>query len=405
MIIKGKTPYFEKSFKKLTGVELFDFFQFALWLSFASVQQKGIIKFEQLVKDFYPKYSVEYIAKVITIISGGPNKMSLVMRSIATTHISSERYFAQPKLLEIPFFRFEDRLGSLHNSISCKGLAEFVLNTFKINDHEKFRQHFSRHFEEYVGVIIDESEYPYRNEKELENIYKANTKSGKVIDYLIEKGDSTIFVDAKAIEPPEKVMITDDAEIIRQRLKKSFTKGIEQSFECANILVDCEEITLAEYQNRFVIVVTHQDFYLSNGLSVQAYIATDFFQELVDTYGDHIPIRNVHFCAVEDFEGIMITCKEHDIELSEFLRYCTKQDSEASTKKFDIRQHLQSLLQSKDIVENSPIGTDYLSKRKDELFDSLAETLKENSDYWKSSGAASIPEFTRKYHEFSAFMA
>ena len=404
MMIKGKTPYFENTFNKHTGVGLFDFFQFSLWLSFVSVQQKGIIKYEQLIKDFYPEYSIEYIAKVITLISGGPNKMTQVMGSIATPNISSERYFAQPKLLEVPFFKFGDRLGSLHNSVSCKGLADFVLNTFKVKDHEKFRRHFSRHFEEYVGIILDESSYPYRNEKELEKIYKANDRSGKVIDYLLEKDGSTVFVDAKAIEPPEKVMVTDDAEIIRQRLKKSFTKGIEQSFECANILVECEEVSLAEYQNRYVVVVTHQDFYLSNGLSVQTYIAKDFFQTLADTYGDHIPIENVHFCAIEDFEGIMFMCKEHDIELSEFLRYCTEQDSEAITKKFDIRQHLQSFLQSKDIEKNSPIGTDYLSKRKDELFDALTNTLKSNNDYWKNNGAAAAPKFFKIYYEFSELM-
>ncbi|MCQ8890907.1 hypothetical protein NQT72_15540 [Pseudoalteromonas carrageenovora] len=403
-IIKGKTPYFEKTFKKFTGIELFDFFQFALWLSFASVQQKGIIKFEQLIKDFYPKYSVEYIARLITLISGGPNKMTQVMGSIATPNISSERYFAQPKLLDVPFFRFENRLGSLHNSVSCKGLAEFVLNTFKVKEHEKFRRHFAKHFEEYVGIILDESGYPYRNEKGLEKIYKANAKSGKVIDYLLEKDGSTVFVDAKAIEPPEKVMVTDDAEIIRQRLKKSFTKGIEQSFECANILVECEDVKLADYQNRFVIVVTHQDFYLSNGLSVQAYIAKDFFQELAHTYGDHIPIENVHFCAVEDFEGIMFMCKEHGVELSEFLLYCTVQDSDAITKKFDIRQHLQSFLQSKDIEKNSPIGTDYLSKRKDELFDALTDTLKTNNEYWKENGATAIPEYLEKYYKFCKLM-
>jgi hypothetical protein len=403
-IIKGKTPYFEKSFKKFTGIELFDFFQFALWLSFASVQQKGIIKFEQLIKDFYPKYSVEYIAKIITLISGGPSKMTQVMGSIASANISSERYFAQPKLLDVPFFRFENRLGSLHNSVSCKGLAEFVLNTFKVKEHEKFRKHFSRHFEEYVGIILDESGYSYRNEKELKKIYKANKKNGKVIDFLLEKHGSTVFVDAKAIEPPEKVMVTDDAEVIRQRLKNSFTKGIEQSFECANILVECEEISLAEYQNRFVIVVTHQDFYLSNGLSIQKHIAKDFFQELAETYGDHIPIENVHFFAVEDFEGIMFMCKEHGIELSEFLRYCTAQDSEARTKKFDIRQYLQSFLQSKGMEGNSPIGTDYLSKRKDELFDTLTDTLKTNNEYWKKNGVKSAPEFFRKYNEFTALL-
>lgn len=404
LIIKGKTPYFESSFKKFTGVELFDFFQFSVWLSFASVHQKGIIKIEQIITNFHPKYSLGYIAKVVALVSGGPSKISKVMNNGVLPTISAERYFAQPKLLEVPFFKFENKLGSLHNSISCKGLADFVLNTFKDKDHEQFRKHFSRHFEEYVGVVIDESNNTYRTEKDLEKIYKANSKKGKVIDYLLESEKSTVFIDAKGIEPPEKVMITDDPNIIRQRLRKSFSKGIEQSFECANILTDCEEVTLANYEDRFVVVVTHQDFYLSNGLVLQEYVAKEFFQELKDTYGDHIPIENVHFCSVEDFEGIMITCKTYSIDLSDFLRYCTSQDSHPSTKTFDIRQHLQFFLKSKEAPKKSPIGTDHLLNRKNELFDALTGTLKTNSEYWKAKGNLAVPEFIQKYYMFSEML-
>lgn len=71
---------------------------------------------------------------------------------------------------------------------------------------------------------------------------------------------------------------------------------------------------------------------------------------------------------------------------------------------YDIRQHLQSFLQSKDIEKNSPIGTDYLSKRKDELFDALTNTLKRNNDYWKNNGVAAAPEFFKIYYEFSELM-
>lgn len=363
MIIDGKTPYFKKTFKKITGIELFDFFQVSLWLSFASVQQKGIIKYDQILKEFYPKYSTHYLATILKLVSGGPAKLTKVMSEVKSPKISNERYFATPKLLDVPFFKFEDRLGSLHNSVSCKGLAEFVLNLFKSNDHEKFRQHFSRHFEAYVGTIIDESKLAYINERDIEAIYKANGLKGKVIDFLLTDIDSSIFIDAKAIEPPLKLMVSDNPTIIKQRLKGSFTKGIEQSFECAQLLMNCKEIQLSKQEDRFVIVVTHQDFYLSSGASLKEHISNDFFSDLIVKYGDHIPIENVHFCSIEDFEGIMIMCSDHSIELPEFLRFCSVQDSIAQTRKFDIRQHLQSFMTEKEIVKNSPIGTnaDHLS--------------------------------------------
>jgi hypothetical protein len=400
MIISGKTPYFEKTFKTITGIELFDFFQLSLWLSIATVEQKGIIKYEHIVNNFCPQYSVEYISNIIKLICAGPAKMQQVMQTVAKPEISPERYFAQPKLLEVPFFKFEDRLGSLHHSVSCKGLAEFVLNTFKQEDHIKFRKHFSRHFEEYVGVVLDEAKEAYIDENAIKRIYKANKQEGKVIDYLILKDESSVFIDAKAIEPAAKVMVTDDAEIIRQRLKGSFIKGIEQSFECAKILTCCKEVSLATRANRFVLVVTHQDFYLSNGVSLKEQISADFFTSLIDKYGDYIPVENVHFCSIEDFEGIMMIYSKHEIELTEFLRFCTEQDSQAATKKFDIRQHLQSFFTSKGIDKNSPIGSNYLLKRKDELFGSLTKTLNANHDYWKKIGEEGIPQYLSFYGQF-----
>lgn len=399
MIIDGKTPYFEKTFKKITEIELFDFFQLSLWLSFASVHQKGIIKYEQILKEFYPKYTTHYLAKILKLVSGGSAKLREVMSTVKTPKISPERYFASPKLLDVPFFKFEDRLGSLHSSVTCKGLAEFVLNIFKTNDHEKFRNHFSRHFEAYVGIVIDESKLTYINESNIETIYKANGLKGKVIDFLLTEINSSIFIDAKAIEPPAKIMVSDNPKIIRQRLKGSFTKGIEQSFECAKLLIGCKEVQLSKRENRFVIVVTHQDFYLSSGASLREHISNDFFSDLIAKYGDHIPIENVHFFSIEDFEGIMLMCSDHSIELPEFLRFCSAQDSQPQTRKFDIRQHLQSFMTEKEIVKNSPIGTNYLLKRKDELFEALKETLRSNSEYWKVHGTNVIPEYLNKFSE------
>lgn len=47
----------------------------------------------------------------------------------------------------------------------------------------------------------------------------------------------------------------------------------------------------------------------------------------------------------------------------------------------------------------TPIGTDYLLKRKDELFGALEETLKSNGKYWKVNGVNAIPEYLEKFSE------
>jgi len=404
MIIKGKTPYFETTFKKLTNVELFDFFQFSVWLSLASVQQRGIVKYEQIINDFFPKYSVEYIVTMIKLISGGPNQITQVMQNIHTENISQERYFATPKLLEVPFFRFEDRISSLHSSLSCKGVAEFVLNIFKREDHGNFRKHFSRHFEEYVGKILRESKISYINEKDIEKIYIKNGLKGKVIDFLVSQNDSAIFIDAKAIEPPNKVMVTDDKKIISQRLKGSFAKGIEQSFECAKLLMGCRDTYLPEPNNRFVIVVTHQDFYFSNGISLKEHVSNDFFVNLTEKYGDVIPVENVHFCSVENFESIMLLCTQYDMDISKFLNYCSEMDSKPQTQKFETRQHLECFANTHISTDQSAKGTDYLSEKKFELFEALKSTIKCNKDFWSENGIKAAPLFIDKVKEIRHLM-
>jgi len=400
MIVKGKTPYFENKFKTATGVSLKDFFQISLWLILASLLQKGIIRYDQVLKELYPQYSIETISLTLRLLAGGMSELGIVMSEKYTdNYISHERYFAAPQLLKVPFFKFKDSIGSLHQFISTKGVAEYVLELFKANDHENFRLHFTRHFEEYVGIVIDESQIPYITEVDIKATYKKNKVIGKVIDFLLTEEDTSIFIDAKGIEPPEKILMTDEPEIIRQRLKKSFSKGVEQSFECADILIKLSNITLAERQNRFVLIVTHKEFYISNGTYLKHQITDDFFDNLIEKYGDHILIENVHFCCIEDFEGISYMCKEYGFKLSDFLRFCSVEDLEARTKKFDIRQHMQSFLKENKISKTSPIGSDYLLGRKSELFEPLIKSIKDNNNYWRVNGTLAIPEFIACHKE------
>lgn len=399
LIIKGKTPYFENKFYEINEVELKQFIEISLWLQMAALAQEGNVRYDQIIKELYPAYDLHTIEITLKLLAGGLDKLQEVMSQTFTDKISSERYFASPQLLKVPFFKFSESIGSMHQSISCKGVAEFVLEFFKVNDHENFRKHFTRHFEEYVGKVIEEAGIPCVDEKRLNAIYKENQVKGKVVDFLLTQDDDNTFIDAKGIEPPEKVLMTDKPDIIRQRLKKSFSKGVEQSFECAEILNECDEISLCEREKRFVLVVTHQDFYILSGAYLKRNITDSFFDELVEAYGDHVPVDNVHFCSIENFEGIMHICKEHGVKLSDFLRFCNQQDSDTRTKKFDVRQHIQSFCTSLGLDKTSPIGSDYLLERKDELFNSLIEGVKANGEYWRANGTNAIPEFIHKYQE------
>lgn len=399
LIINGKTPYFENKFYEGNEVDLKQFIEVSLWLLIASLARNGSVRYDQILKELYPAYDLKTIAVTLKLLAGGLDKLREVMSQTLTDKISSERYFASPQLLKVPFFKFTDSIASIHQSISSKGVAEFVLDFFKANDHDNFRKHFTRHFEDYVGKVIGETGIPFVNEKELKAIYRTNKVNGKVIDFLLTSNEDYIFIDAKGIEPPEKVLITDEPDIIRQRLKKSFCKGVEQSFECAGILDDCGAIKKGERANRFVLVVTHQDFYILNGTYLKQNITDSFFDELVEAYGDHIPIENVHFCSIENFEGIMHICKKYDVKLPDFLKYCNRQDSDARTKKFDIRQHIQSFCESLGLDKTSPIGSGYLLERKDELFNSLKVSLEANRKYWRINGANAIPEFIHIHRE------
>jgi hypothetical protein len=288
--------------------------------------------------------------------------------------------------------RFENAIVGLHNSLVSKGLASKVTDLLKNNDIHRYKRNFSKLFETYIGTILIESGIYFQDERSIIKTFSAAGVESKVIDYLVCEDNSNVFIDAKAIEPPTKVLVTDDAKIIRQRLKSSFLKGVEQAIECCSTLVSIKS-KLASYENRYALIVTNEDFYISTGARFSNMVDNSFFTELRTKYGDMIPGENVFFSTVEDFESIATLCRENSTKLSAFLDYAKKEDSKPETSKFLIRQHIEDYLKSINCDSSASVGSDALDETKRKLFEDLGKTVTDSKRYWQTVGESGIPEF------------
>ena len=136
--------------------------------------------------------------------------------------------------------------------------------------------------------------------------------------------------------------------------------------------------------------MTHQDFYLGNGVKLASYIGDEYRQRIDEAVAGKIPLKNVHFCCVADLEGILALCNETETEISEFLDFCNIEEETPGTSKFEMRQHIQAYAEKLASEKISPIGSDRLVENYKYLTSELAGKMSKSQQYW-SEGSVKIP--------------
>lgn len=387
---------FDETFRNETDMGIKDFFAISLWTTIAFTKERHAIKYEDIIHNLHPHYSVDTLVKYFRLIGAGRSRLAETMMETKDGNISAESYFSDTKLLKMPILFYTERMVSIYNALLVRSLSEFALETLKKKDIDRFRRIFSPAFENYVEIAIKETGFTYFNEAEIQDIYKENNKTAKSVDFIIKEDACTIFIDTKAIEPHQKVKVSDKPRVLMGKLESSFSKGVVQAFETAKTLLSCNKHRIRIEDKRFALVVTNKDFYISNGIKLHEQISDEFFTKLAAEHGNNIPIENVYFICIEDFEGLLLLCKNNTVSLGEFLDFCVAQDSNPLTAKFDVRQHINAFAKQIVAKNEGPIGTNRLLDAKEHLFDLLITANEESNSYWRKGGMALIPEFVNK---------
>lgn len=117
-----------------------------------------------------------------------------------------EEYFSEPLLLEKPILILPEGISTAHPYVASIGLSEFVLRTLKTADSRGFRDKFTKEFEEYLAYVFDAYGFETTREEQLKAVYRDNKIQGKVVDFLHQRNGTSIFIDAKGVEPNQKYL-------------------------------------------------------------------------------------------------------------------------------------------------------------------------------------------------------
>jgi hypothetical protein len=225
-------------------------------------------------------------------------------------------------------------------------------------------------FERYVERGLVYSGVPYVTEKTLS---KELNGDGKVVDFLINDGDSNIFVDSKAVEMAHQGKVTHLANIVKDRVKTSIIKAIEQAFDVLRRLkeTNTSNSIIKHRKNNYLLVVTFKELYLGNGQNLFDAIAKDKLQELIENYQDspQIALENMYFITIDEFDYFVQLIKDGKITFASGLSKARESDREAKNKKFDFTLHLRSW----DTEQKPPI---YVQNEADMLFSKIETTFR-----------------------------
>lgn len=389
---KNQQSSYYSIFFKETGVNLEDFFVFCfmVFVIFEN-QNNSYCNYSVLIVNLYPYFSVEEILKMIDLVGATPNKIREMMiewRSKNSLHKSE--FFSEPFTIKKPILLLQDKFTTPHSYIATIGVSELIMRIFK-EKNSKFKDKFTKAYEEYIFDIFVNFNDSIIRESELIGFYNSISCEGKVADFLLKEDSKNIYVDAKGTEPHELTLITTNPKIIKDRLKSAHLKAIVQTCECASILSENNYEGSAELENRYSLVVTHQDYYLSDGKTLKEYLGKEFDKVLKFSEGK-ILLENIHFISVEDFEGVLRLCKDVNKPLYDFLDYCREKNSSIKTKVFHMRQHLESYSKLNGSSLTSPIGCDRLLKANSRLAFKLSEINKKCVKYWKKGGNVKVKE-------------
>ncbi|MGD8110675.1 hypothetical protein [Vibrio sp. TRT 17S01] len=201
-----------------------------------------------------------------------------------------------------------------------------MLRILKEDNPSTFRNRFSRAFESYMANTFNDFSIPVVPESSIEQHYKKHNIDGKVVDFLLNVDGKSVLFDAKGVEPKDVLLTTDSSKTVKEKLRDTLLKGVEQAAECSQLLSKTQYPDFADYSDRYALVVSHKEFYFGGGAQLAEYLGEFSEDKIHKVVENKIPIENIHFCSIAELEGMIAICVEASTSIPNFLEYCTQQN-------------------------------------------------------------------------------
>lgn len=221
-----------------------------------------------------------------------------------------------------------------------------------------------------------------------------------MVDFLISDNQNSLFIDAKGVEPNDTVLTTDSPRVIKDKLRDHLMKGISQAVDAASNMSLIFPEEYSQINSRYVLIVTHQDFFLNNAKTLHNYLGEEYQNKLNDILRNQINIENIYFCSVADLESILVLCNEVNTNIFEFLKHCVVSDSKPETGKFHMTQHIESFAELNKLKERANFSNLILTEF-DNNHQELMQCVDKSRKFWQQS-MSNIPYFLRCVREIKS---
>jgi len=363
-----KNHYIYKKFVNHTGLEVQNFLDLSLITLVRFLNTNETFLPDNWFSTVNSKYSTNKVNCFISIISKDINDIrQAILIEDNGKRPAVENYELTP-FIEYPLIKVPGKYILTHKNILFRRLEYYVYDIMRNIDAKKFMDKFGNMFERYVEKSLKHSKVTYLTEAEIKNSLGT---TGNQIDFIIQDGSSNIFVDAKAVEMNSQGKTTHSTEILRNKTKISILKAIKQSHDVIKKLADNKNSSIPSSSNNYLLVITFKDLYLGNGVNYYEIIAKEKIDEIYVEYNDHpcIPPENMYFISIDELDILADILNKNSLTLSEIIEVAKNNDKDPVTKKFDFRQHIQTL-------NITPQTSDYLAFEKDNMFKRILEAAK-----------------------------
>lgn len=391
--LQNGNKWLSAEFEKQTSLSLDKFLVLSTWLfEQLSMRNNHFVIYEDIITELYPAFTVDDIAKFLKMVGGTLSELKAKILEVrpSSREIRQSEYFEEPALISRPAILFNDGVSTSHLHVLAIGLSEFVMRTLKFADPARFKKTFTKLYETYIENLLKEYRINFSTEQDINNIYAEAGVTSKVVDFLINDGSSSLFIDAKAVEPKRDALTSGYGRFIREKIKDSHIKGVTQIAECSETLNKIEKV-IAPVERRYGLIVTHQEFFISDTDTLISY-DVDTSVELQAIINGRFLGSNIHFCTVADLELALNVCQATGATLLDIVRYCSVRQTNRATRRFMFEQHVIDFNRENGggpLYRSNPI----LESQADHLRSQLAETLVKTADYWGNDAPLKVQNF------------
>lgn len=329
------------------------------------------------LKHIVPYFSAETLKRYLDLVSINWGELRNFMGDFKDEQQKEIEYFLDTPMLTKPFIRYDDNLVVLSKHLLRASLSALVPFLLKKELSSSYKNKFGKVMEDYIGVLLGEAFHDITKENEIIDMYRRNKISAenKVVDFIIHEVSGNVYIDSKAIEPDKTVKYSNAALVIKQRLGKSFIKGVIQGQDCARAINKINGNVASPKDS--LLIITHMDHYISKGSTIESVLDNQFFEVIKEKHGGlSIDKNRIYYMTIDEFEFMIEICKIRNITITSIIDFFSKDDSSSTTQKFNVMMHLHKLhpegIPDRDVIKNT----------RDYLLDSFTNPMKESDDYW-----------------------